>query len=118
MKVAFSAPNAGTIADCETENPSAEAIRALTVQCASVNCPLGLSGILTTRSLILERIAPDDSIEATATYAMPSTGGRDRELTFNVDVAVFPKARLRARIDTCAPGETQWVVVNYTTAKV
>lgn len=112
MFVAADTPSAGTIASAETKHGSAEPVRALLIQCASVKCPLTL-GILDTRNLIIERLAEDDTVLASATYAVPQSGDRDRALTFNVDVAIYPKASVRARFDLCGGGETQWVLINY-----
>jgi hypothetical protein len=112
MFIAIDAPDAGTIASAMTTRGSAEPVNAKVIQCASVNCPFSL-GLLTQRNLIIERVAEDGEILLSGTYAVPATGDRDRALTFNVDVAVFPGAAVRARFDNCSAGETQWVVINY-----
>lgn len=117
MQVAFHAPSAGTIATATTEHPSAEAVRALLIQCACVACPLSL-GTLTQRELLIERVSPDGAVLASASYAIPAAGDKDRALTFNVDAAVHNGAAVRATISGCAVGESQWVLINYDTVKV
>ena len=112
MFVAHSTPATGTVASAESSYPSAEAIRALVIQAASVGCPLSL-GIPAQRKLILERVDKNDTVLTTASYEMPNVGGSDRAITFAVDVAIHNGAALQARIDACGAGESQWVVINY-----
>lgn len=112
MLVAFSTPASGSVASAITQRGSAEAVRALLIQCGIVECPVSL-GWLTRRDLVIERVAADDTVLASASYAIPCVGGNDRALTFQIDAAIYEGAAVRARIDGCATGETQWVVINY-----
>lgn len=113
MKIAFDTPDAGTPASAQTEFPSAEAVHATLIQCACVACPFTL-GTLAPRTLTIERINKETGLPAvSSTYAIPAVGDKDRALTFNIDVAVFPRHALKAYINDCAPGETQWIVINY-----
>lgn len=112
MKVAFDTPSAGQIASATTEYPSAEAVSAKLIKAACVACPISL-GNLSQRKLIIERVYKDGTIASSASYAIPQKSGADRELEFIVDAAFLPKAAVRARIDTCGPSETQWVLINY-----
>lgn len=114
MFVAFSAPDAGVVASATSKSASAEAVRAKLIKCASINCPLdAIGGLLSQRSLIIERVDNEGNVFVSATYAIPQAGTRDRALAFDVDVAIYPTAKVRARFDRVSPGETQWVVINY-----
>lgn len=112
MFVASHTPSSGTVATVTTNRGSAEPVRALLIKAASVNCPISL-GVLATRNLTIERVDASGTVLASATYAMPNVGGSDRMLEFAIDVAIYPRAAVRAKMDYCSAGETQWVVINY-----
>lgn len=121
MFIASDAPAQGTIASAITDYPSAEFVVAKRIQAVAVDCSanaltLNLTDFLAVdeRRLIIERVDTDGStVLAAQSYVMPLTNGRDRALTFDLDVAIHKGAAVRARMDGCDANETQWVVINY-----